>query len=412
MKRRSILSTLIITLSAMLLLSGCGSKLGSSASPPGDLQVVGGDSSAKATWAMTPGVQYWLLFAPGDGITTGNWTSLPGASSVINAVSPQLIPGLINGQVYSFVMDARVNGGPAGSSTNTVSATPRLAGGSWSLGTSLGSMNLSSVTFGTVFVAVGSNGAIFSSTDGSVWTPQVNPSSSATLNAVRYGGSYVAAGAGGIVLLSSDAITWTQQISGTGNDLYALTSNGGQYVATGANGTIITSSNGSTWGAVTSGTTSNLYAVTYGNGRYVAVGANGSLLSSTDGLNWQSASSGTSANLYGVAFGSMLSPATATIVSAFVAVGASGTMVTSADGLNWSAQAPVTSNTLTAIDFGRQFVAVGNAGRLLTSTDGVAWLVQPQAPAANPTANNLNAVTHDLYGYIAVGAAGTNLSSF
>lgn len=413
MKRRSILIVLIVTLSTLLFMSGCGSKLGSSASPPGDLQVVAGDSSVTATWTMAPGVQYWLLLAPGDNIATANWTTLPGARSVIGAISPQLVPGLINGQVYSFVMDARVDGGPAGSSSNTVVATPRQAGAIWNAGNSMGSMNLTGVTFGTVFTAVGSGGAIFSSTDGINWTPQVNPYPSASLNAVHYAGNYLAVGASGTVLLSSDAFTWTQQPSGTGSDLYAVASNGaGQFVATGANGTIIASGNGSTWGSATSGTTANLNAVVYGNGMYVAVGANGSMLNSTDGLNWQSANSATSANLYGIAYGTFISPVSATIVTAFVAVGASGTMVTSRDGLNWTAEAPVTSNTLTAIDFGRQFVAVGSNGRLLTSTDGATWVVQPQAPSVTPTSNKLNAVAHNLYGYIAVGSAGTNLSSF
>ncbi len=410
MKRRSILIAFVVTL---LVVSGCGSKLGSSASPPGDLQITPGDSSVTATWTMQPGVQYWLLLAQGDNISTDNWTSQPGARTVIGAISPQLVPGLINGQVYSFVMDARVNGGPAGTSSNTVVATPRLAGAIWKAGNSLGSMSLTGVAFGPVFATVGTGGAIFSSSDGLNWTPQVNPYPSANLNAVRYAGYYLAVGASGTVLTSPDAVTWTQQASGTGSDLYAVATNGaGEFVATGANGAIISTGNGSTWGTVPSGTTANLNAVAYGNGVYVAVGSNGAMLNSTDGLNWQSASSATSANLYGIAYGSFISPITATIVTAFVAVGASGTIVTSPDGFNWTSEAPVTSTTLTAIDFGRQFVAAGKNGALLTSTDGATWVVQPQAPYPTPTSNTLNAVTHNLYGYVAVGIAGTNLSSF
>lgn len=403
------LSVLLITVSSLLLMSACGTKLGHSADPPADLQVVAGDSSVTATWTMVPGVEYWLLLAPASSISTDNWTSLPGARSVIKAVSPQLVGGLINGQVYSFVMDARVDAGPAGASTASISATPRLAGAKWSTGTSLGSMDLRGVTFGTVFAAVGANGAIFSSTDGLSWTRQTNPSPTANLNSAKYGGNYLAVGSAGAVLLSSDAITWTQQVSGTGNDLYALATNSaGQYVATGASGTIIASSNGTTWGTATSGTTNPLYAVTYGNGRYVAVGANGTLLASTDGITWLSENSGTSLDLKGIAYGATLATATVASVPIFVAVGDAGTMVTSTDGLTWTAaQTAITSNTLTAIDFGRQFVAVGTGGVIFTSTDGTNWL-----PQVSGTANNLNAVAHNAYGYFAVGASGTNLTSF
>lgn len=406
---------LIITISSLLLMSGCGFSLGSSANPPTDLQVVPGDSSVTATWTMAPGVQYWLLYAPASSISTSNWTSLPGSKSLINAVSPMLVPGLVNGQVYSFVMDARVNNGPAGSSTASVSAIPRNAGANWSAGASLGSMDLRGVAYNTVAAAgtvaaavVGANGAIFSSTDGISWTAQTNPAPTANLNSVRYGGNYVAAGAAGVVLFSSDAITWTQKVSGTSNDLYALATNGaGQYVATGANGAIIASGDGSTWGTVSSGTTNTLYGVTYGNGRYVAVGANGTLITSTDGVTWSPINSNTSQNLNGVAYGTWLVTGTGTVVTSFVAAGASGTIVTSPDGLTWTAQAPITTNTLTAIDFGRQFVAVGSNGGIFTSTDGATWLSPTPL-----TTNGLNAVTHNAHAYFAVGASGTNLSSF
>jgi len=57
--------------------------------------------------------------------------------------------------------------------------------------------------------------------------------------------------------------------------------------------------------------------------------------------------------------------------------------------------------------YGGQFVAVGKAGSLFTSQDGVTWQVRDSG-----TPNDLTAVTRTLSGYTAVGAAGTNISSF
>lgn len=409
------LTVLIIAISSLLQISGCGFSLGSSASPPTDLQITAGDSSVTATWTQASNVQYWLMYAPATSISTSNWTSLPGAKSVINANSPLLVGGLINGQVYSFVMDARVNGGPAGSSSASISVTPRSAGTAWSTGTSLGAMELRGAAFNTGAVAgaiqavvVGSNGALFSSIDGKSWTAQVNPAPAANLTAARFGNYYMAAGAAGTVLTSPDAITWTKQVSGTTSDLNGIATNSaGQYVAVGANGTLMTTSDGVRWGTAASGTSNSLSGATYGNGRYVAVGANGTLITSTDAVNWQAANPNTSANLNGVAYGAWVVTATGVTVTAFVAVGDAGTMVTSPDGLTWTALAPITTNNLTAIDFGRQFVAVGKSGRILTSVDGTTWLTQTSG-----TTNDLKAVARGPYSYSAVGVAGTNLYSF
>jgi len=405
---------LITTMAALLQLSGCGFSLGSSASPPGDLQIAAGDSSITATWTMAPGVQYWM--------TTTNATTNTEALVSQNVVSPQQIAPLVNGQPYSFVMDARTNDGPAGSKTIPITATPRNSGVNWTPGTNL-PMDVAGVAYNPAAAAstiaavlVGANGAIYSSLDGLNWTPQTNPNPSpaVTLNAARFGGYYMAAGRAGTILTSPDAITWTNQITGTGNDLYAIASNGaGEYIATGANGTIIVSSNGVNWSTAASGTSNSVNGVAYGNYvvRYVAVGANSTLLTSTDTLTWLPIAN-TFGNLNSVTYGSWIVPATGALVSSFVAVGDGGTIITSPDGLTWTAQTPVTTNKLTAVDFGRQFVAVGSNGTVLTSAINSDGTLAPWLTQSSGTATALSAITHSAYGYFAVGAAGTNLSTF
>ena len=91
----------------------------------------------------------------------------------------------------------------------------------------------------------------------------------------------------------------------------------------------------------------------------------------------------------------------------FVAIGAAGTVLTSSDGLTWTPRSAISANTMNAVAFGGQFVAVGNAGSIYTSLDGITWQAQ-----ASGTVNDLTALVRTSSGYLAVGAAGTNLTSF
>jgi len=368
---------------------------------------------------MSAGVDYWLYHATTDGASfdPNSCASVPGCGSNSKVSSPYVVSSLLNGVTYSFLMTGRTNGGPGGSPTPVVSAVPRIAGSSWIPNISTDANALRGITQnGTVFVAVGDNGVMFSSTVDSAgwstwatWARVTNPLPAVNLNAVTYGGSYLAAGAGGAILLSSDATTWTQQASATANDLYALASNGSAlYVAVGAGGTIIYSNGGSSWVVANSPTSNALYGVTYGNGEFVAVGAKGTVLTSSDGANWalQAVTANPQLDLKGVAYNG---------ASMFVAVGAAGTLVASADGgATWTSQAPIaTGNTLNAVTFGKQFVAVGDNGAIFTSLDGLTWQSQTATPAAFENLYAVKSFTNSYsgVGYAAVGASGRNLSA-
>ena len=383
--------------------------LGSSAPPPADVRLVAGDSTVTATWTMAPNVEYWIFSAVADSISTDNWARLLGARATIAAVSPQVISGLSNDIKYSFTINGRVDGGPGGPGSTSISVVPRLAGAEWSVGKPLAN-DLRGTVYGTFFVAVGAGGGIYSSPDFNswtpvTWTPQTNPLATLPdLNAVTYATpGYLAAGAGGAMLLSTDAITWTAQSSGTANSLYALASNGSSlYVAAGANGTIINSVDGKTWTSANSGTSQDLFSLVYGNGTFVAVGANGTLLTSTDGATWLSVAANTSARLNGVTYGVNAT----TLVVTFVAVGEAGTLLTSNDGATWTLQSPIATSDLASVTYGRLFVAAGDKGVILTSTDGSTWQAR-----ASGTVNDLKSVGHSATNYSAVGKSGTNLSS-
>jgi hypothetical protein len=391
-----------------LALAGCGNTLsnkGSSADPPTDVGVAPGDGMITVTWTMAPDVQYWLFYAPTTYITKDNWTTV-GGQAIRGVTSPTVITGLSNGTTYSVMIDGRVDNGPGGEATASISAVPRLAGTAWTVGTPIdaGLYNLNGVTRGGVFVTVGDNGTMLSSPEGVSWTPLANPAPLVKLSAAAYGGNYVAVGAGGTILFSSDAVNWTQETSNTAVDLTAVASDGANnYLAVGKGGTTVFSAAGQAWNApIIAGGGVDLYGVIHGNGLWVAVGSGGAVLTSPDAINWTIVTSYTSANLQGIAYGVNSTNGT----NLFIAVGAAGTLVTSPDAVTWTAPPPITGINLNAVTYGRQFVIVGDGGGIFTSTDGAIWQFQTSG-----TNSNLNAVAHTATGYSAVGAGGANLTS-
>ena len=199
--------------------------------------------------------------------------------------------------------------------------------------------------------------------------------------AMSSNGLFVTVGDNGIMLTSSDGISWTERTSGTTKNLYGVTYGNNTFVTVGDNGTIFTSSSGTSWTSRTSGTTKNLYGVTYGGGLFVTVGDNATILTSSDGTTWTNTSpnkrttpgryfSQPDANhLYGVTYGDGL----------FVTVGGDATILTSSDGTTWTERDGLRSKWVLpqyfkAITYRKKlFVLVGRNGRTLNSPDGITW---------------------------------------
>lgn len=408
------LALLIASLALAIVAAGCGGK-GSPADYPADFKVTASDASVIVTWTAEPGVDYWIFYGPGEAITTANW-ALSGGSVITKATSPRVITGLTNGKTYSFTINARKDGGPGGTGAPTQVAVPQLAGANWAAGTPLGTGNLNGIAIGLgsagrANIAVGANGTIFTSINDAAATTPANPAAPANLNAVLYGGiGFVALGDNGTILFGTDGTTWATQASGTTARLNGGASlSFGGFIAVGDAGTVVTSTSGTSWTLASAGTAANLHAVTLGSNAFVAVGANGTIVTSTDGVTWTPAVSGTTADLRGVAYTttSTLVGDTILVQNVYVAVGANGTVLRSSDAATWTPLAPLSPHDLTAVVYGGQFVAVGKSGVIFTSTDGTSWTARTSGTTAD-----LLAVTRTLTGYTAVGAAGTNVSTF
>ena len=348
------------------LLSACGGG-GSSATPPvGGLVAVAGGGRVTLTWQATPGVDYWLLYAPqsnaidmlnppGAGVTEviGSPTPVPivGQHAWLRSVtSPLVLSGLADGQTYAFALNGRVNGGPGGTQTPTAFAVPRPAGATWSPGSPaglVGTNDLHGVAYGTAsdatadYVAVGNGGSIYHSVDGLAWT-QSTSAPSVNFNAITYASSYAQFYAVGVndstnpgnnVYRSADMVTWTPALVGVSGGLNAVISYSTSLVGVGNNGVASYSTDGVNWTTVPSVVSAALRSVAYSPsaGLWVAVGDGGTVLTSPDAVNWtdRTAAVNAAANHSGNALQSVVYSSS----GALVAVGLNGTIIASTDGV-------------------------------------------------------------------------------
>ncbi len=240
------------------------------------------------------------------------------------------------------------------------------------------SQKLQSVAWsGSVFIAVGSGGGIYSSPDAITWTPSVFPVTG-TLKAVIWGGGrFVAVGAD-LILTSSDGIAWVSQTLRIGSELLSVTWTGNQYVAVGGSGTgnrrIVTSPDAVTWTLQKNvpGSDVILYSVAWENNTLVAVGGyDGStnlstIYISTDGVDWTQI-------LHHLKF----TAAYFSVIWAhnqFVVCGYGGVVATSPDGMTWTErESGITTPLYASAWTGSQFVALGADGGFTSSPDGSSW---------------------------------------
>jgi hypothetical protein len=228
-----------------------------------------------------------ILTSP-DGIT---WTVLPDSSAL--GVS-------LNGVIYANNQFVAVG-------NNAVMTSATGAASTWNLlptqssGITGPTVDLYNVAYGnSLFITVGTyntstssqeityNGLIATSSNGSIWN--ILPYTSNYLSGVTYGGGqFVAVGREGSILTSPDGTTWTTQTAAPiANStltpfLISVIYTGSQFVAVGnyvgtnpSSGFILTSSDGKNWNIAATGTTTDLYGISYGVvsgvGTYVAVG--------------------------------------------------------------------------------------------------------------------------------------------
>ena len=325
-----------------------------------------------------------------------------------------------------------------------------------------------SIAYGNgIYVMVGTNGSLLTSTDSVNWIP-VYGGTTNSLNSVCFGyvgptGYFVAVGASGTIIYSTDGTVWntssTTVLLSLTSIVWASALN--IFVATSNSGSIIISSEANTWTTIVSGnppappavqsgytnTIESLNSVAYYDGLIVAVGNSGTIITSTDGINWVVQDTPTSYNLKTVSWATTDSPsigdgqwtaagdfsivlismdatswifgftdtfrAAAHNTGIWVFVGDGGVIYKSSgsQGTTLIKSISNTTNNLYDIFYSTvdvQFVAVGANGTILTSQSGTSWTTQTSG-----TSLDLNKVLHDEANslYIAVGENGIILTS-
>jgi hypothetical protein len=375
------------------------------------------------SWDQRPDLIYWIFYAPGDTVTPGQ----VGSFVVKNAVSPRAVAGLQNGTQYALLMNATSQGSAAGPNSQTVMATPRLAGDIWTKGALQGTRNLNALAFNGFgrYVTVGDGTTLFTgdfnyghtdpvgvtewfggpppATPPTTWFPSIafpsyppggttDPGFNDDFKAVIFNGSFVALGSNGNVATSVDGVNWVRQhqvlaagVTGLnglafGNILGILS-----YVAVGSGGQIYTTSDLNVdWKLdTTANTTNDLTSIELLNGALFVTGANGTLLINSGDGNWQPQSTNVTTTLRSVAFmaaapATFIPPGTSVPVLPvrFVAVGDAGTIITSGDitsstiaGNVWTVVPPLVAQHLLSVTVGGatagRFLAVGQGGTVV-----------------------------------------------
>jgi hypothetical protein len=110
----------------------------------------------------------------------------------------------------------------------------------------------------------------------------------------------VAVGDNGAIYTSTNGVHWKKQNSGTTQWLRSVTWGNGTFVAVGENGKLFTSVNGTNWVSHTSGTAEHLNRVTYASSRFTAVAEGGDCRFSTNsGVTWYPEATGAALDLFG-----------------------------------------------------------------------------------------------------------------
>jgi hypothetical protein len=123
-----------------------------------------------------------------------------------------------------------------------------------------------------IVVAVGDNGAVYTSTNGVSWRRQT--ALSQWLRGIAFGNNtFVAVGENGFIATSSDGAAWLNRDGGTTTNLNRVAFTGNFFTAVGENGLALTSTpNGVNWSSETTGATNDLFHAASGDGAQLVIG--------------------------------------------------------------------------------------------------------------------------------------------
>lgn len=267
------------------------------------------------------------------------------------------------------------------------STSTTVASGSWTSRTSsFGTTAIEGVASNgtSLYVAVGRNGKIATSPNGTTWTQQTSPFGTTDIWAVAYGNGYwVATGGSAKAAYSPDGTNWTLITGLGGVNYYTCAWGGGIWVIGTSGGDMYTATDPTgTWTARTPTVTSVIDALYFNKTTWVTghdAGTTGALASSTNGTTWTSRDSA-----FSLALADINTFRLAANTSTVAILGQKGSNLvdieTSTNGTTWTDRTPAitTGNCLFGSSDGSLLVFNG----IQTSTDGITWTSRT-SPSAN-----------------------------
>lgn len=315
---------------------------------------------------ITPGAVTGLQSGDTD-VNNSTAITAPGNVWIPNALSLQLTASVVggnwalvtgNGTVFSIInADATYT---AATSADGVTWVQRLLPevGTW----------VAEIFAHSLFVAIGSSGAIVTSPDGITWTQRTSFTGSTSWNALAWNGTLfcVTSTFDPLSETSSDGITWTQHsisaaygVLGANNSVFVGIQGGTTNSAT--------STDGVTWTAHALPVSASWRSIAW-NGTVFCVVADSSniALTSPDGITWTQRTLPATAGWYSIAWNGSVFCVSANDSNTFVA--------TSPDGITWTQRTvPLGFNGRIGVNAGKFLLLRSGGQSYQTSPDGITW---------------------------------------
>lgn len=255
-----------------------------------------------------PGKAYYFSGISGVLLTSA---SSDDSGSIFRTIDNKIFSGLYSSQYTAIVYG---NGKLVAVGTRLLISTSSDIGTTWHHNTSLAtsespnnttfSTNFTAIAYSSslgLFVAVTDNSVIYSSPDGDVWTQRIYTNTFITsviaqdngfvaLNDVIWAnGMFVAVGANGTIATSTDGITWSDHTVPSTGSLTSVCYNNslGLFLTAGSSISFMTSVNGTSWAIQQSTMSSSIVAVESLEERGFVATTSGQSYYSADGINWQ-----------------------------------------------------------------------------------------------------------------------------
>lgn len=226
-----------------------------------------------------------------------------------------------------------------------------------------------------MFVAIGDNASILTSSDGIRWKKQLALEDQYRLHSITSNGvQFVAVGyceKGGLILTSSNGEDWTQMIidlKGAYGYINDIIWDGDKFVGVlvGNEREIITSIDGLKWERKNINTRAYFSKITWNGTQYAAATGN-SILFSKDLENWEESQLNITERINRIVWAG----------ERYFVLGENGLILTSYDGESWSKQTVNSKESMKdAFWSGMHYIVISETGTILTSKNGSNWIIR------------------------------------